>query len=71
MVQKDIDRDGALDRLAGIHRRQNQADGLLEVARRQLELHPRDPMAETDALNAGALLQINSLRLRSLADRVA
>ena len=71
MVQKDIDPDGALERLAGIYRRQNQADGLLKVAKRQLELHPRDPVAETDALYFGALLQIDTLQLRPLAERVA
>lgn len=71
MVQKDIDPDGALERLAGIYRRQNQADGLLKVAKRQLELHPRDPSAETDALYFGSLLQIDALQLRPLAERVA
>ncbi len=71
MVQKDIDPDGALERLAGLYRRQDQADGLLKVAKRQLELHPRDPSAEADALYFGSLLQIDTLQLRPLADRVA
>lgn len=71
MVQKDIDPDGTLERLASLYRRQNQADGLLRVAKRQLELHPRDPAAEADALYFGSLLQIDTLQLRPLAERVA
>ncbi len=70
MVQKDVDADGSLDRLAAVYRRLGQADGLLKVAKRQLELHPRDPAFEADVLYFSALLQIETLQLRPLAERV-
>jgi hypothetical protein len=70
MVQKDVDADGSLDRLAAVYRRLGQADGLLKVAKRQLELHPRDPAFEADVLYFSALLQIETAQLRPLAERV-
>ncbi len=70
MVQKEVDADGALERLARLYRRQNQADNLLRVARRQLELHPRDPSFEADLLYLSALLKVQPQQLKPLADRV-
>lgn len=70
MVQKEIDADGSLERLASLYRRLNQANNLLKVAKRQLELHPRDPSFEADALYYGALLRVEPLQLKTLAERV-
>jgi hypothetical protein len=70
MVQKDVDADGSLERLGAVYRRLGQADGLLRVAKRQLELHPRDPAFEADVLYFSALLEIETLQLRPLAERV-
>ena len=70
MVQKDVDADGSLERLGAVYRRLGQADGLLKVAKRQLELHPRDPAFEADVLYFSALLEIETLQLRPLAERV-
>lgn len=71
MVQKDVDADGALEQLAELFRRLGQAEGLLKVAQRQLELHPRDPAFEADLLYYGALLKIEPLKLRPVAERIA
>jgi Tfp pilus assembly protein PilF len=70
LVQKEIDADGSLERLGSLYRRLNQADGLLRVARRQLELHPGDPAFEAEVLYFSALLRVDSSQLKTLAGRV-